>query len=730
MNTEINSGSQAESIRPDKVQMAGRTWARRVLLDNISGHPPDKTQLATYVALTSRGAPEASGGGNNWKLRDTRDPIPTDQLATFIQVFDSTPDAVQAPNWYGVQLDRLQALLQEGRIAYTPEAEHYLLKLSIKVTEYLAPLEDDEAIALVREEIRKKEEYGETQYKQFKWYAQPEIANIIARVKKPDLTQKLIDEANARENVHDVFEQYKKANGSEESLGKLITKIDAGYPIYVLETKSAINTPLSLSNLAKTTETLPSGEGVSLSWQISRAVNLYVNFLGKWAEADRLAMCPYILSKEDQDREKDARKKGSAAEDMEKRKLNRNLPWQLVEYLRHLDPRVADLERARFQVDPITTPERDQLIQEAQESLADLKTDLIKSEGVPTYLERDGIRAEDIKRFFDTLPANIKANQNQKEFQDKVKNAPDDQRFSLKELFGKNPLTEEMDNRERSWAQHVIAFLSGSTDAELITRRLIIETGEAAELNTVWAEGALDSGDIQKLLRLAFRVVREAGGDKPSGPDASLFHFPEKSGKGWMRRAKIDTLEQGTKPNGDKIETRTIFEELRRGIPFHRMLWDTLPDESYSTGFLLGLLRSLKAYSVCTTKDITLKLMDGDGPKSINKAFQNVWGDEFPRDVRKARPWESPWTWFAIGLISEINPEGRRLPGMKKGVPRTQRLVYEASAEARARNRLEVNYDDNFATPIQTSGLLLPEEFNFLEKYVGIAPKFFGIIRW
>ena len=122
--------------------------------------------------------------------------------------------------------------------------------------------------------------------------------------------------------------------------------------------------------------------------------------------------------------------------------------------------------------------------------------------------------------------------------------------------------------------------------------------------------------------------------------------------------------------------------------------------------------------------------MDGDGPKSINKAFQNVWGDEFPRDVRKARPWESPWTWFAIGLISEINPEGRRLPGMKKGVPRTQRLVYEASAEARARNRLEVNYDDNFATPIQTSGLLLPEEFNFLEKYVGIAPKFFGIIRW
>lgn len=630
-----------------------RLWALDTTRRYLEGNSPDGNEQATINELAERGS-FVGGGAGSWTLERPGDPPVVDAgLKRFLDILRPTPVAMQSEEWCMKQFERLQEWLVDSKITNVGEANRYLLRLAEK----LAPLEDDEAVERTRAMIQQKERVGE-RFKFTKWFQQPDLASVLMKIGSPELVAQLVREINAREHIHDLEDQWTAAGGSEEVLGKLVT-----------DTKRVNLAPdqlIALSHLPQTKETnTTTGEKVSLSWHLSRAINIYENYLGKWAKAE---------------------------EEFRKGRI--------------------DLVR------------KEAVIQQAQRELIQLRSDPTKQEGAPLYVQLDGVPMDKIRALLTSRPT-VLANY-RPDFQAYVASLPAGAKVSLYELFGKdkNPLCCETDNLDDAWSQHVISFLSGSTDAELLARRFLRVSGEAGELNTTWVATALDGSDVQKLFRMEERRRRQAKSNKPHGPEVTLGKFPERNGRGWMRKAKVRSF---TNPSVEK----TVFEELRTGIPFHRIRWESLPAGTYTGDFLVGLLRSLKVFGVCTTKDLDLKALQGDGPEAINQAFLDAWGPKFrPDGTPTYRPEKSPWVWFAIGLLSEINPEGKKLPGMKAAPPRTARLKYDTDLSAKAELRIAITYEDSFARPLTATGFLTKEELAYVEKFCQVSPKIFGLIRW
>jgi len=530
------------------------------------------------------------------------------------------------------------------------------------------PQTDQEIVDSVRQILVRSENRGEI----LDWMEPRgrEISTLLTRIKNRELKERVNDEVEVRRRWLALAKQWDRVNGSEENIGKLL--FDMGR--INMEPKMLVE----LSTLP------PTKEGVSLSVQISRAMNLYYNFLGVWAEEYSSKPVP-----KDEEEEKDPKKK-------EEKTKNRLMAA----------------------ADPVQ-----------------LRLSKISNEGKIPNLEKDGIRADFLKKMIVGLPEELRSYK--ASFLEELNKAPSDKPFKLSEIFGGCMFIEEVSDLDVAWTKFVVSKLSGSEDAAILALEMLDFTGESDELNINWVGGAYAATDYQKLLRMEKRREDEKKKGYPFGPEATLGRYPKDSGKGWFRRAKvtIDKKQKTVKQwfNGEWNQQINAWD--KEPMPFHKMNWKSLPEKTYTLDFVYPNMRSWVVFSKCTSedfgKDNGMEALEAESLRSINKAFNVAFGDKDKgewktkagneKDKYGVPKWVrySPWVWYVIGDISLHNPYIKvgALPGMSSPPLMTDRWLLKWSTEAITSGKYYKSFEQDVLPEIRRAGFLTNEEMDFVLRY-------------
>lgn len=535
----------------------------------------------------------------------------------------------------------------------------------------------------------------------------------IETIEDEGLKETIYSEMALRQEWRTLLFQWEKASGSDAAIAKMLGQSNL----------LTIDQLIEMSDLAEANDG-EERERVSLSVQTSRAMNLYLNYLGVWAEA----LDDFIV-------------KGKPTRPESEIRLHAK-----------------------------------NVCKEAQKRLAGLSGN---DGGIP-FLEENGVKASHLKKILTTLPEKDLQGYGAK-FIARVNGANDNELIGLDEIFevsiftGPIPKTESITSKKESitaqdilWTKFMVVGLSGSISSETLALWLLDFTGETDVLNSIWGHGYRET-DFQKLLRMNERRRNEAKKKYPHGPEANMDKYPEESGRGWFENAKMNAekiygLELKNK-NGDPqslsvkeilrggewweekqaekkvaiwrslydIETRQDWEKKGRRlleacdpVPFHKMDWNLLSRDTYTLDFLLPNYRYETVFVNCTTKELDLdKNFGEEGLEAMNKALSTA----FPKESEQRKegtlsPDKNPWVWYAIGYLSMHNPERKiLLPGMTTPPPENDLLVYELSSDEKRMRAKKPTYNENFRTPLLASEFLTPEEMEFVESYCKVSKK-------
>lgn len=536
------------------------------------------------------------------------------------------------------------------------------------------PLEErGSGVRAIREVVKDLEESEEpTRYIRTLWTDRTEVRGVLYAIPNIELRRALLAEVLARMETNVLYRQYLEANGDEGTLGGLIGA----------QGREELR-PVTLRTLSSLLE---DESGESVSWHISRAITLYLNFMGRWAEQF----------------------------------VSTNTPQKVDEVRQNLAQHKIDAKEAQRRLDAI----QEALSLPEQKRIAAYSQNPVMAEAVIPGLEEQGLRVGLVKeKILTNLPEDL-VNYGENFAQQVLTGKQDQEYISLSQLYGQNLLCQSGEEVDIRWMRHATTRLCGSPDGETQAFRFMLYTMEAALLNRTW-DGAVDPSDALKLLYIKKRRQEEARKNNVHGPDATLRMYPEQSGTSWIRRAKIkDEM-------GKEV---TVYEELQRK-PFHKIRWETLNPGSYVGDFLLPNARSLGVFKSLMTKNLDFDTLGGDNPEALNKAFKSSFGDKekFPVDPNynqkprtieaQQKTLENPWVAYAIGIISLHHPEGKKLPDMRLAPPENQQWSYQLDSEEKRRKIRKPTYDETFKIGMLESGFLTEDELRFVEWYCNISSR-------
>lgn len=531
---------------------------------------------------------------------------------------------------------------------------------------------DGEKIDWVRERLEKMER----RKRGLSRLEQRRFLYVIESIGDEELKESLYSEITLRQELQGLVLQWETASGSEKAIGEMLGK-------------SRLLTLEQLMDMSNLAEAKDGEKRVSLSVQISRAMNLYLNFLGVWAEA---------------------------CDDKEARRIKEEESKKPLQKGETEDNKKKNTEKLVFD-------HAKMVAKSAQKAIAGLKPDdEVKING----LEEQGIKASFLKETLKKFPKELVGYRS--DFITKVKSAKDTDYFDLTEVFGKCIFVEEVTARDTLWTKSIVAELCGSISAENMALWMLDLTGETDILNVIWKDGAYRFTDFQKLTRMEERRRREYRDRHSFGYEANLGKFPEQSGQGWFENAKIKMLDNMPLDPDIRDNVKDIIRGIRRNkegavvslvdpIPFHQVDWNLLPRDTYIANFLLPNMRYYATFAACMRADLDYKDFPRNSLRGVNKVFKTSFGKTAKEDLKKKYgddwPKYSPWVWYAIGGISEHNPYGIRLPGMTKDPSPSLRWKTKADA-----TKNTPGYDKDCAENLVGSYFLTEKEMAFVNKYI------------
>lgn len=553
-------------------------------------------------------------------------------------------------------------VLQYSQLVDTASAVRRLVRVqegsarSLLIPEYERPTDRLGWINLVRVEVKRLRELGESPYSPYLWGERPETRRILDSIPEIEefsgLRDSLATEVWVVQREDKLYSQFRQHASSLEGLSQLIdTAPKAGNmltPSFLLALSSLPETssPKWLENV------IPEREK-SMSVQVSRAIYIYVKFFGQWSEA--------IANKLD---------RPGGIEDQGRTK------WLAGEFGKDTKKWLAWV-----------TSELDKTDWPSDTGMQTLNRGVLEK---LSFGNSGTISAMVLKEMFRDMPPDLKADRVYKEVKSKVDVMSDSGGMSLFDLLkidkegrrSTNMFCQNVDKSQTDYTRWLVGALSGNDYAEESAKRFLNFTGESGQMNTTATPAPYQSDSFYQLAWEDRRRMSEKRRRRAVGPITTLGRYKKPLCESWLRGAELEITR----------EKKNILTLLREGNWFHTLPWSQLNDETYVGDFLLRMSHTTKAFSLITDGDIPLNaskdgLLSGvDTIPTINKKFQfafpnweeekdgktgferrEEWAKQAIELVRQGRLKElnsqewSPWTVFLYGLIYEHQPD-QKLP--------------------------------------------------------------------
>lgn len=495
---------------------------------------------------------------------------------------------------------------------------------------------------LIREQVTRLRDRGESPYSQYLWEERPEIKRILVSIpaEEKELLRDLINEVSVMQHEDRLTNQWKQRGGDFDPLRRMISEVSG----------SDFTTPdflRGLSNLPEATpppwleEIIPPDQR-SLSMQISRSIYLYTTFFGRWSE-----LIAQTLD-------------GPGGIEETRRKQ-----WQAGKFGKD---RVGWDKAVMDELEGVDWRNNQEMISYAKGVLEKLG-----------FGSGGEISHRTLKMMIDQAPEDFKRNRLYQKLKERVETIPDEGGVSFLDLLVvdkiKDPdrlriinmFVQDVSEEQKDYLRWLCSSLCGSSYAEESAVRFLIYTGETGKMNVLDSDSVVQFEVYNRLCNSERRRLKEARKNRPGGPWITLGRYPGLA-KSWSKRMEL-TTEKGKKP---------IIEFLREGVWFHQLPWEQLGYGNYYE-FLIPLVAAVGVFGKIIDRNSELVghdgfLSDPEVLEKTNKEFQSVFKEWNEYEKREAwakeslkmdlatfgrqKEW-SPWFTFVFGLIYEHHPDQR-----------------------------------------------------------------------
>lgn len=516
---------------------------------------------------------------------------------------------------------------------------------------------------LIREQVTRFRELGESPYTPYLWQEKPRVERILDSVPpgEEELLEALTNELWVMQREDKLYYQWKQRCTDLRTLGELLGVAPAGGVVLTPDVLKALS-DLPEAKPPKWLEEIIPLDKRSLSVQISRSLYFYTRFFGGWSE--RMA--------------KELDKKGGIEQKGREK-------WRRGEFGKDSARWESWVTGELEKVDWMKDGEMDELNKRVLEKLG-----LGKEGKVPYRI---------LKLIVKEMPEDLRGNEWCQWLRERAEKAPDVGGLSLLELLQigdiiKDPekpkvikrgvvnmFAQNVDQAQVDYARWLVSSLCGSEYAEESALRFLVYTGEAGRMNTTDAPVPFMADVFNRLCHPERRRLSERRKNRAAGPMVTLGRYPPGLCRSWLESAEF-TVSRGRKEK--------VIDLLRKGIWFHELPWGQLSEEHYVGKFFLPLMRAVGVFNSISDRNLELMgregLFEGDNLERLNKNFQSAfpgWKDYKKREGQARKVAEklkgvkglarkkqldefgkqkwSPWFTFIFGLIYERQPD-QKLP--------------------------------------------------------------------